>query len=83
MAMKGVRMKFLVLLMLLQLSLSYAQAVSKEQPPEEQEETFPLDEQSLSDLAIEADRQEDVLHPEGEVNDWGLGSDDLPSDDFQ
>lgn len=76
-------MKFFLLLMLLQIPLTSAQTVPEGPPLESQEETFPLDEHSLSELSQEAERQEDILHPVGEVNDWSLGSEDLPSEEFQ
>lgn len=30
----------------------------------------------------EMERQEDMIHPEGE-NDWSLGGEDLPAEDFE
>jgi hypothetical protein len=31
----------------------------------------------------EIEREEDVLHPEGETSDWSLGSEDLPAEGYE
>lgn len=43
-------------------------------------ETIPTDEVAPP---IEAERQEDVLFPEGEDTAWSLGSDEIAAEDFE
>jgi hypothetical protein len=46
------------------------------------EESVPMEE--MSDLSEELEQlEEDVLHPVGEVNDWSLGGEDLPAEDYE
>jgi hypothetical protein len=60
-------------------SISYSQSDEVEALKPEQEQVVQVED---GDVPREIEGQEDILHPEGEVNDWSLGGEDLPAEDF-
>lgn len=71
-------MKLFFLFLFLSLPIAYGQTYN-------QNEFEPLPQEQIGEDIHEEDieLQEDVLHPEGEINDWSLGSEDLPAEDFE
>ncbi len=62
---------------------SYSQDYEEEVLPEE--EVIAVDELAMSAENAEVgeiERQEDMIHPEGE-NEWSLGGEDLPSEEYE
>lgn len=81
-------MPFLFLLILLSIPLvSSAQDYDESREPAVIEEEV-MDSEELSEViegaaAIpEQERQEDVIHPEGE-HEWSLGGEDLPAEEYE
>lgn len=71
-------MKMILLLILITQGLSFAQS------PEDESYSNPAlsTEEEHLPLSEEIEEQEEVLHPYGETNDWSLGSEDLPAEDY-
>lgn len=73
-------MKILLVLLCLVPLHAFSESYEDDEVPQESfttEEALP--ENSEQDL----ERQEEVLHPFGETNDWSLGSEDLPAEDYE
>lgn len=78
---------YLFIFSILSLPLVHAQSFDEalESPAHSEEEYMDSEELSAiidGEQLPEQERQEDVIHPEGE-HDWSLGSEDLPAEDFE
>lgn len=83
--MKSLPFLFLFLALFSSLSAFSQDFESEELAPVAEEELVPQDEiASIIDNAEvgEMERQEDMIHPEGE-NEWSLGGEDLPAEEYE
>jgi hypothetical protein len=83
--MKSLPFLFLFLTLFSSLSAFSQDYESEELAPVPEEELVPQDEiASIIDNAEvgEMERQEDMIHPEGE-NEWSLGGEDLPAEEYE
>lgn len=83
--MKSLPFLFLFLMLFSSLSAFAQDYESEELAPVPEEELVPSDEiASIIDNAEvgEMERQEDIIHPEGE-NEWSLGGEDLPAEEYE
>lgn len=83
--MKSLPFLFLFLMLFSSLSAFSQDYEGEELAPVPEEELVPNDEiASIIDNAEvgEMERQEDIIHPEGE-NEWSLGGEDLPAEEYE
>lgn len=83
--MKSLPFLFLFLMIFSSLSAFAQDYESEEHAAVPEEEMIPNDEiASIIDNAEigEMERQEDIIHPEGE-NEWSLGGEDLPAEEYE
>jgi hypothetical protein len=73
----------LVLICLLVAFPSVAQVYDEPNTGAAIEETMPIEEIPADYTADMEQQEEDVLHPVGEVNDWSLGGEDLPAEEYE
>jgi hypothetical protein len=80
---------FLIMLLFLVPPLKgFSQTYGTEELDPEVEEQLMAEEeyfmgQDEVSVPSEIERQEDVLHPEGENTDWSLGNEELPVEEYQ
>ena len=82
--MKSIATFFILLTLFSSLSIS-AQEYDSDFEPELDEESMSEEGQISPESASSEyeQQQEDLLHPEGETNDWSLGSEDLAAEEYE
>lgn len=78
-------MKSMLVLITLLIAFPSIAQVYDEEPYTEPviEEAMPIEEIPADYTAEMEQQEEDMLHPVGEVNDWSLGGEDLPAEEYE